>query len=70
AKTKNRPPKNIKPIPSNILVKSNSIHRNVKKPVSGGRIKIRHKKSNLSLFISPGSPAYESKGLFYVSWWG
>jgi hypothetical protein len=68
AKTKNRPPKNIKSTPSKLLVKSFSMHRNVKKPARGGRIKIRHKKNRFELIISTGSPIYEWEGLFYVSW--
>jgi len=65
AKTKNRPPKKIKSTPFNVLVKSYSIHRNVKKPVRGGRNKIRNKKNCFGLFISPGSPAFEWMQLFY-----
>ena len=44
AKTKNRPPKNIKSIPFRVKVKSYFKHMNVKKLTSGGRNKILDKK--------------------------
>ena len=51
AKTKNRPPKNIKSTPFRVKVKSYFKHMNVKKLTSGGRNKILYKKmrSNYAL---------------------
>ena len=51
AKTKNRPPKNIKSIPTRVKVKSYFKHMNVKKLTSGGRNKILYKKNEVELSI-------------------